>query len=126
MAKSIIRFSFPGTIAWGDTMQDNWAKMLLDYVESELEIGNGTFISIESCVTTKTSSCPTINGYTPKQIIVEIISDIPKSIADDEFDIRARLITLLNDKEFDFIKFHNCGLSGGVSVTAEKPVSNLH
>jgi hypothetical protein len=120
MAKSIIRFSFPGNIVWGDTIKDNWAKMLLEYVERELEIGNGTFMNMEPCLTKNITTCPTINGYTPKQIIVEIICEMPEAFADDEFAIRARLITLLENREIDFIKFHNCGVSKAITVTMDE------
>lgn len=119
MAKSIIRFSFPGNIVWGSAVKDEWAKILVDYVVSELSIGNGIFMGIASCLHENKDF--TIADHYPKNhVIAEIICDIPKSMADDEFDIRARVITLLEDQEFDFIKFHNCGPSGDISIVTEK------
>lgn len=117
MAKSIVRFSFPGNITWGSTIKNDWAKILLDYLISEFEIGNGTFINIEPCLTEKHNQPPKLEDvFNSNQLIAEIICDIPESMADDEFKIRARLITLLEDKEFDFIKFHNCGPESNMSL----------
>lgn len=119
MAKSIIRFSFPGNIVWGSTIKDDWGKILIEYIIRELSIGDGIFLGIELCL--NESKDYTITDHYPKNhVITEIICDIPKSIADDEFDIRARIITLLEDKEFDLIKFHNCGPAGDISIVTEK------
>jgi hypothetical protein len=121
MTKSIIRFSFPGNIVWGSAIKNNWANILLDYVIRELTIGNGTFINIEPCLTKKTDyNLLTADHYPKKHIITEVICNIPKSMERDEFDIRARVITILEDRTFDFIKFHNCGPSGEMSITADK------
>lgn len=118
MAKSIIRFSFQGNITWHPPAEDSWAKMLVDYVRRELEIGSGDFISITPCLD-KNNEADTFTEEYPKHLLVEIICDIPDSIADDKFAIRARIITLLEDREFDFIKFHNCGPGGNLKISTD-------
>lgn len=122
MAKSIIRFSFQGNITWYPPAEDSWASMLADYIREELEIGNGTFISITPCLGEKKIPDSPIEEYS-KHLLVEIICDIPDTIADDNSAIRARIITLLQDREFDFIKFHNCGPDRNLKIIADNKQS---
>lgn len=123
MAKSIIRFSFKGNITWHPPAEDGWSKMLVDYVRRELEIGSGDFISITPCVGGHKDDTTFVEEY-PKHLLVEIICDIPDSVVDDKFAIRARIITLLEDGEFDFIKFHNCGPDGNLKISTDNVQSD--
>jgi len=124
MEKFIIRFSFPGNITWGTTAKNDWAPTLLDYVESELAIGNGTFISIEPSSEINAGENPAPADSLKDIIVAEIICDMPKAIVNDEFAIRARLITLLEDRKFDFIKFHNCGPDSNMSLGTDHSMTS--
>jgi hypothetical protein len=108
MIKSIIHFRFLGNITWqGD--KNTWAQIIQEYLESELEIGNGSFLSA-SVHDEHSVDCPkTTNGYSPKEIDIEIIADLPRHILDDEFAIRRKLITMLEDEKVSLLKFQNCG-----------------
>lgn len=118
MAKSIVRFSFPGNVVWYPDIKNRWAKILVDYIESELEIGNGTFLDIVPCFSKDVAELK--DTYPSDHIVTEIICDIPHTMIRDEYAIRARLITLLEDRNFDFIKFHNCGPTGDTSMLIDR------
>lgn len=122
MAKSIVRFSFPGNIVWYPESKDRWAKILTGYVASELAIGNGQYLNTEPCTASiHESGCAASLPEYKNHIIAEIICDIPQEITHDEFAVRARLITLLENGEFDFVKFHNCGPGSDTRILAQKP-----
>jgi hypothetical protein len=119
MAKSIVCFSFPGNIVWYPPAEDNWAKILVEYVKRELEIGSGTFVSIKPCLAKNRVIDSTFTESFQKHLHVEIICDIPEWMMDDKLAIRARVITLLEDTGFDFIKFHNCGPGGNLKISTD-------
>jgi hypothetical protein len=108
MIKATVHFRFPGNITWqGD--KNTWPQILQQYLEGELEIGNGSFLGA-TIHNEQQVDCPkSVGGYSPKEIEIEIIADLPRHILDDEFAIRRKLITLLEDENVSLLKFQNSG-----------------
>lgn len=108
MTKAIARFRFPGNIT-GDGEKETWGEIIRGYLESELEIGNGSFLGASVHDETEVDCPMTPGGYSPKEINIQIMADLPRNILDDEFAVRHKLITLLEDRKIGSLKFRNCG-----------------
>ena len=108
MVKAVVRFRFTGNIDWGGDKKTS-AKIIQEYLESELEIGNGVFLGAATRNETEVDCPRTQNGYSPKELDIDIITDLQRHIMDDEFAIRKELITSLESEKLDMLEFKDCG-----------------
>ncbi len=111
MTRTAIQFRFPGNFTFEGTPEGLApSTRLYDYLLSELTIGNGNILGIREwnadAETDFTKSC---SGYTPKEIHLEIVADLPGRALGNEETIRKKLITTIEDSGVSLMKFHRCG-----------------